>query len=126
MLAPIALYPDTVLSHLLIAATYPLEVVQAERWTQRHPGLQGAEAVAAVEDEDWDPSVKAMVAFPHILERMSEDLNWTQDLGDAFLLDEERVLFGIQELRQRATPEASARTTNMRVGGRDPTQLTAN
>lgn len=123
MLAPIALYPDTVLSHLLIAATYPLEVVQAERWTQRHPGLQGAEAVAAVEDEDWDPSVKAMVAFPHILERMSEDLNWTQDLGDAFLLDEERVLFGIQELRQRAYAEGNLKTTEYVEVVREPNTI---
>lgn len=120
MLAPIALYPDTVLSHLLIAATYPLEVVQAERWTQRHPDLQGAEAVAAAEDQDWDPSVKALVAFPHILERMSEDLDWTQNLGDAFLLDEERMLLGIQELRQRAYAEGHLKTTDYVEVVREP------
>lgn len=120
MLAPIALYPDTVLSHLLIAATYPLEVVQAERWTQRHPDLKGAKAVAAADDQDWDPSVKALVAFPQILERMSEDLDWTQNLGDAFLLDEERMLLGIQELRQRAYAEGNLKTTDYVEVVREP------
>ncbi|MDQ2075955.1 DUF3300 domain-containing protein [Marinimicrobium sp. ABcell2] len=120
MLAPIALYPDTVLSHILIAATYPLEVVQAERWTQRNSDLEGAEAVAAVEDQDWDPSVKALVAFPQILERMSEDLDWTQDLGDAFLLDEERVLAGVQELRQRAYAQGNLKTTEYVEVVREP------
>jgi hypothetical protein len=120
MLAPIALYPDTVLSHVLIAATYPLEVVQAERWTRQNPDLNGADAVAAVEDQDWDPSVKALVAFPQILERMSEDLTWTQDLGDAFLLDEERVLLGIQELRQRAYAEGNLQTTEYVEVVREP------
>lgn len=120
MLAPIALYPDTVLSHLLIAATYPLEVIQAERWTQSHPDLTGAEAVAAADDQDWDPSVKALVAFPHILERMSDDLDWTRDLGDAFLLDEERMLVGIQELRQRAYAEGHLKTTDYVEVVREP------
>jgi hypothetical protein len=64
MLAPIALYPDTVLSHVLIAATYPLEVVQAARWVRNNPGYSGQDAVALVENQDWDPSVKALVAFP--------------------------------------------------------------
>src|SRR5690606_12981568 len=88
MLAPIALYPDTVLSHVLIAATYPLEVVQADRWTRANTRYTGQSAVNAVEDQDWDPSVKALVAFPEILRRMSDDLDWTQRLGDAFLVDE--------------------------------------
>lgn len=102
MLAPIALYPDTVLSHVLIAATYPLEVVEADRWAHNNKGLKGDDAVEAVDGEDWDPSVKALVAFPDILERMSDDLDWTQRLGDAFLADEERVMDSIQTLRNRA------------------------
>src|SRR5688572_23189602 len=71
MLAPIALYPDTVLSHILIAATYPLEVVQADRWAQANRHLKGEDAVDAADLEDWDPSVKALVAFPDLLSRMS-------------------------------------------------------
>jgi hypothetical protein len=107
MLAPIALYPDTVLAHILIAATYPLEVVQAARWTERNPDLEGDEALKAVDDEDWDPSVKALVAFPDILQRMSEDLDWTQRLGDAFLDDEARITASIQKLRQHAYDEGN-------------------
>lgn len=102
LLAPIALYPDTVLSHVLIASTYPLEVVEADRWARKNSRLKGDQAVNAVDNQDWDPSVKALVAFPEILQRMSEDLDWTQQLGDAFLASEERVMDSIQKLRNRA------------------------
>src|SRR5690606_35666539 len=80
MLAPIALYPDTVLAHVLIAATYPLEVVDADRWVRGNKNREGEAALAAVENENWDPSVKALVPFPDILTRMSEDLDWMRDL----------------------------------------------
>lgn len=102
LLAPIALYPDTVLSHVLIASTYPLEVVEADRWARNNSRLKGDDAVNAVESKDWDPSVKALVAFPDLLQRMSDDLDWTQQLGDAFLASEERVMDSIQKLRNRA------------------------
>lgn len=111
LLAPVALYPDTVLSHLLIATTYPLEVVQAQRWSSRNPNLEGEEAVNAVSRERWDPSVKALVAFPHILERMADDLDWTQQVGDAFLHSESMVLATIQDLRQRAYQAGNLKTT---------------
>lgn len=107
ILAPIALYPDTVLSHILIASTYPLEVVQAERWARDNAKLQGNEALDAVEDEDWDPSVKALVPFPDLLTKMSEDLDWLQSLGEAFLADEARVLDAVQNLRQIAYEEGN-------------------
>lgn len=107
ILAPIALYPDTILSHILVAATYPLEVVQAERWTVRNPKLQGSQAVQAVDDQEWDPSVRALVAFPQILKRMSQDLDWTQQLGDAFLQDEKQVLASVQILRKLAEQAGS-------------------
>lgn len=107
ILAPIALYPDTILSHILIAATYPLEVIQAERWASENPSLEGDAALKAVEGKDWDPSVKALVAFPNILKKMSEDLDWMQKLGDAFLQNEELVLASVQELRQRAYEEGN-------------------
>ncbi len=102
LLAPIALYPDTVLSHVLIASTYPLEVVEADRWARNNRHLTGDNAVNSVENQDWDPSVKALMAFPEVLKRMSEDLDWTQQLGDAFLADEARVMDSIQKLRNRA------------------------
>ncbi|HWV16822.1 MAG TPA: DUF3300 domain-containing protein [Cellvibrio sp.] len=102
LLAPIALYPDTVLSQVLIASTYPIEVVQADRWVEKNPNSKGADAVARVENQDWDPSVKALVAFPDILRRMSDDVDWTQKLGDAFLSDEGRVMDSVQNLRKKA------------------------
>lgn len=102
LLAPIALYPDTLLSHVLIASTYPLEVVQADRWASANSHLKGEAAVAAVSGRDWDSSVKALVAFPDVLSRMSEDLSWTEQLGDAFLADETQVMASVQRLRNRA------------------------
>lgn len=120
LLAPVALYPDTVLSHLLIAATYPLEVVQAERWARKNSHLKGEQAVAAVDNRDWDPSVKALVAFPQLLERMSEDLDWTRRLGEAFLIDEAQVLTSIQNLRQRAYTEGNLKTTEYVEVVREP------
>ena len=102
MLAPIALYPDALLTQILMASTYPLEVVKAARWSDVHPGLQGDEAVRAVEGEDWDPSVKSLVAFPRVLAMMDERLDWTQSLGEAFLEQEPYVMDTIQRLRERA------------------------
>ena len=102
MLAPIALYPDSLLSQILMASTYPLEVVQAARWSRANSQLKGEDAVKAVEGMDWDPSVKSLVAFPQILHRMDERLDWTQRLGEAFLAQEPHVLDAIQGLRQRA------------------------
>jgi hypothetical protein len=112
MLAPIALYPDTVLSHILIAATYPLEVVQAERWVKANPGLEGEAAVNAVENRNWDPSVKALVAFPSVLERMVEDLDWTQRLGEAFMAQEGDVVEAVQGLRARAYAAGNLETND--------------
>lgn len=102
MLAPIALYPDALLSQVLMAATYPLEVVEAARWSRAHPGLQGDEAVRAAQDKDWDPSVKSLLAFPQLLTRMDEKLDWTKQLGDAFLAQEQQVMDAVQDLRRKA------------------------
>lgn len=107
MLAPIALYPDSVLTHVLIAATYPLEVVQATRWLEQNPGLSGEAAVEAASSQDWDPSVQAITAFPQLLKRLNEDLLWTQQLGEAFISDETELLASIQRLRQRAYAHGS-------------------
>ena len=102
MLAPIALYPDAMLSQVLMAATYPIEVTEAARWTRANPGLQGDDAVRAVQGEDWDPSVKSLCAFPQILQRMEERPEWTQALGDAFLAQQPQVMDEVQRLRHRA------------------------
>jgi len=112
LLAPIALYPDALLSQVLIASTYPLEIVEADRWVKSNGRLQGEDAVKAVESRSWDPSVKALVAFPDVLKRMSEDLDWTQQLGDAFLDDEGRVMDSIQNLRDKAYAAGNLNNTD--------------
>lgn len=102
LLAPIALYPDALLSQVLLAATRPQEVAEAARWSRANPGLEGDDAVRAVQFEDWDPSVKSLVAFPDLLARMYERLDWTEALGDAFFVQEPVVMETVQELRRRA------------------------
>jgi hypothetical protein len=105
MLAPIALYPDALLSQVLMASTYPLEVVEAARWSRARPGLKGDDAVRAAQGEDWDPSVKSLLAFPDLLTRMDEQLEWTRRLGDAFLEQEPHVMETVQRLRRKADAE---------------------
>jgi hypothetical protein len=102
ILAPIALYPDTLLSHILVASTYPLEVIQAARWRAENEDLDEQQALNSVEDKDWDPSVKALVPFNDLLNRLSEDLDWLQSLGSAFLMNEQQILSSVQILRQKA------------------------
>lgn len=102
MLAPIALYPDSLLTHILIAATYPIELIQANRLQSKNTLLPTAQLMEKAEKMDWDPSVTALLAFPNVLEKLSSDLSWTQDLGDAFLQDEVKLLASIQSLRAQA------------------------
>lgn len=102
ILAPIALYPDSLLSHVVIASTYPLEVIEAFRWREENSHISAEQAVELAQQKGWDPSVAALVAFPSVLERLNEDLAWTQNLGNAFLEDEQLVLDVIQDLRQQA------------------------
>lgn len=97
MLAPIALYPDSLLTHILIASTYPLEIIQAHRWQQENEYSR-----PTLESQTWDPSIKALLPFPKIIEKFNTDLNWTQNLGDAFLNDEQSILASIQTLRHKA------------------------
>ena len=103
MLAPIALYPDSLLSQILMASTYPLEVVEAARWSKANPNLKGEQAVQAVAQNSWDPSVKSLAAFPQILMMMDEKLNWMERLGDAFLAQQQQVMDTVQSLRQKAS-----------------------
>ena len=104
LLAPIALYPDDLLSSVLMASTYPLEVVQAARWVKKpaNAKLKGDDLTKALEKQDWDPSVKSLTQFPEVLELMSKDLEWTQKLGDAVLANEADVMDQIQYLRDKA------------------------
>jgi hypothetical protein len=102
MLAPIALYPDQLLSHVLMAATYPDEVEAAARWTRERPGLSADAAVRAAEGWDWDPSVRSLTAFPRVLDTMTQYMRWTQDLGEAFIHQPQEVMDAVQRLRFRA------------------------
>lgn len=111
MLAPIALYPDALLSQTLMAATYPLEVVEAARWTQANPNLKGDAAVAAVKDKSWDVSVKSLVAFPQVLSMMNNNLDWTQKLGDAMIGQQKDVAESVQRLRAKAAAAGNLKTT---------------
>ena len=111
MLAPIALYPDSLLAQILMAATYPLEVVQAERWAKANRNLRGDQLNDALDQKDWDPSVKALAPFPQVLSMMSERLEWTQRLGDAFLDQQDEVMDTVQRLRVRAQAAGNLRDT---------------
>lgn len=102
LVAPIALYPDSLVAQILMASTYPLEVVQAQRWRKANPKYSGAELEKAVNQQPWDASVKSLTAFPQVLDMMNDKIDWTQKLGDAFLADQKRVMDAIQVLRQRA------------------------
>jgi len=104
LLAPIALYPDALLAQILMAATYPLEIVKARRWLQdpRRAALSGDQLAAALDAETWDPSVKALVTVPPILTMMDTNLDWTEGLGGAFATQQPDVMDAIQRLRQQA------------------------
>jgi len=111
MLAPIALYPDDLLTQILMASTYPLEIVQAARWTKQNEKLKGDALTEALEKEDWDPSVKSLVNFPEVLSKMNENLEWTQNLGDAFLEQQKEVMDTIQNLRRKAEEAGNLKDT---------------
>jgi hypothetical protein len=111
LVAPIALYPDSLVAQILMAATYPLEVVEAARWVKKNNALKSEALTAALEKEGWDPSVKSLVNFPQVLDMMNEKLDWTQKLGDAFLAQQKDVMDTIQRLRKKAEAEGNLKTT---------------
>lgn len=111
IVAPIALYPDSLLSQILMASTYPLEIVQADRWVKQNKNLRGDALTAALEKQQWDPSVKSLVNFPEVLDMMNQKLDWTQKLGNAFLAQQKDVLDTVQALRKKADAEGYLKTT---------------
>jgi Protein of unknown function (DUF3300) len=110
LVAPIALYPDLLLSEVLAASTYPLELTQAQQWMQQNPGLHGPQLVDAAKQQNWDPSVQALVAFPDVMNLLTRDIQWTTDLGNAFLAQQADVMDSIQRLR--ASARDNGRLTN--------------
>ena len=111
LLAPVALYPDSLLTQMLMASTYPLEVAKASSWVKQNKELKGDALTAALEKQEWDPSVKSLVNFPQVLQMMTDKLDWTQKLGDAFLAQQKDVLDTVQTLRAKALEAGNLKTT---------------
>src|ERR1039457_2876301 len=110
LVAPIALYPDALLSQVLVASTYPLEVVEAQQWLQRNGNLKGQQLTEAARQQNWDASVQAMVAFPEVLTMLNQDVQWTTALGNAFLSQQPDVMAPVHRMRGRAQANGSVST----------------
>jgi hypothetical protein len=102
LVAPIALYPDPLLTQVLVASTYPLEIIQLEKWLGKNSGLKGDALTTAVQNQDWDPSIQAMAVFPDLVKRLGDDIKWTTDLGNAFLAQQSDVMDAVQRMRTKA------------------------
>jgi len=111
LVAPIALYPDSLVAQILAASTFPEQVVEADRWVQAHPDLKGDALGQAVDQQPWDPSVKALTAFPSVLGNMDKNLSWTSSLGDAYYNQQQDVMDAVQVMRQRAQEAGNLQTT---------------
>jgi hypothetical protein len=122
IVAPMALYPDPVVSLMLMASTYPLEIVQAARWVRANPGLKDKALEEGLKQHDWDASVKSMTGFPDVLKQMDENLDWTQDLGDAFLAQKTELMDTIQRMRGKAYDSGNLKTTEQQVSRSSPTR----
>ncbi len=115
LVAPIALYPDSLVAQILAASTFPEEVVEADRWVQAHPDLKGDALGQAVDQQPWDPSVKALAAFPSVLGNMDKNLSWTSTLGDAYYNQQQDVMDAVQVMRHKAQGAGSLKTTPQEV-----------
>lgn len=113
LVAPIALYPDPLIAQIMMASTYPLEIVEAQRWRQnpQNAALTDPQLQAALEQQPWDPSVKSLVAFPQVLSMMDNNLQWTEQLGDAFLASQPALMNSVQNLRQKAQAAGNLAST---------------
>jgi Protein of unknown function (DUF3300) len=122
LVAPIALYPDSLVAQILAASTFPEQVVDADRWVQAHPDLKGEALAQAVDELPWDPSVKALTAFPSVLGNMDKNLSWTSSLGDAYYNQEQEVMNAVQVMRRRAQEAGNLNSTpqqNVTTDGSD-------
>jgi hypothetical protein len=111
LVAPVALYPDSLLGQVFAASTYPLEIVEAQQWLLQNRALQVAQLVEAAKQQNWDPSVQALVAFPNVLTLLNRDIRWTTDLGNAFLAQQADVMNAVQRMRSRAQANGKLVTT---------------
>lgn len=115
LVAPIALYPDSLVAQILTAATFPEQIVEADRWVQSNAQLQGAPLAQAVNQQSWDASVKALIAFPAVLGNMDKNLAWTSSLGDAYYNQPQDIMAAIQVMRQRAQVAGSLTSTAQQI-----------
>jgi hypothetical protein len=120
IVAPIALYPDALLAQVFMASTYPLEIVQAARWSREHPEIKGDAVAKEMEAQSWDPAVKSLVAFPDVLVMMNEKLDWTQKLGDAFLAQQKEVMDAVQRLRSKAKESGNLKSSKEQTVKTEP------
>lgn len=111
LVAPIALYPDALVAQILAAATYPTQIVEADRWLQQHPDLKGDALAKAVDAQSWDPGVKALTQYPGLLGMMDKNLSWTSSLGEAYVNGQQDVLDAVQEMRRRAQQAGNLKST---------------
>jgi hypothetical protein len=111
LMAPVALYPDSLLSQILMGATYPDDVAAAAQWSAAHTSESGDQAVKAVEGESWDPSVKSLVAFPSVMDMMGRQPDWVKSVGDAFLAQPDAVMDSVQRLRVQAQKAGNLKST---------------
>jgi uncharacterized membrane protein YgcG len=111
LVAPIALYPDSLVAQVLAGSTFPAEIVEADRWVQANPDLKGDALAQAVDQQSWDPSVKALTAFPTVLGNMDKNISWTSSLGDAYYNQEQGVMDAIQVMRQKAQQAGNLKDT---------------
>ena len=111
LVAPIALYPDPLLAQTLAASTYPLELVQLQQWLAKNPGLKDKALADAVAKQPWDPSIQAMAALPDVVKRLADDIQWTTDLGNAFLAQQSDVMDAVQRMRKKAQDKGNLKST---------------
>jgi hypothetical protein len=110
LVAPIALYPDDLLAQTLVASTYPLEIVQLHQWLAKHPGLKDKALADSVTKQPWDPSIQSMAAVPEVVKRLAADIQWTTELGNAFLAQQSEVMDACQRMRKKAKDKGALET----------------
>lgn len=115
LVAPVALYPDPLLAQTLVAATYPLEIVQLQQWLAKNPDLKDKALVDAVAKQPWDPAIQSMAAVPDVVKRLADDIQWTTDLGNAFLAQQADVMDAVQRMRQKASGKGALETNEQQI-----------
>ncbi len=115
LVAPIALYPDPLLAQVLVASTYPLEIIQLQQWLDKNPGLEGDALAEAVAKQPWDPSIQSMAAVPEVVTRLADDVQWATELGNAFLAQQQDVMDAVQRMRKKAQDNGALESNEQQV-----------